>query len=445
MRRLRLGLSCLPLAVGLLLAASAGSAEATFKAPCVEGAASPKCTFWDARATFIADGDTIKAVVDGSERLVRFTGINAMELHHYSKYASRRRGECHGLAATALVERYIKHSHWRIRLAAQRASSQSGARHRLRRSVWVKVAGRWRDLAKLEMEAGLALWLPNGTEWAHNREYHALAEQARLALRGLYDPTTCGVGPDQDLPISLSLNWDADGNDSHNTNGEWVDIRNGGTRPLSLGGWWFRDSWLKYDAHRRPGYGFPAGTVVPAGGSIRLHMGRGQNTATEFHWGQHTDVFENVSTDRRHLGDGGYLFDPQGDLRASQIYACTVACQDPLAGVVQIRVHPKTPESIDIVNAGAGWVDLGDHILKLRFLHKRDAFIFGYPFPPGTLLAPGESMHVVPGGSRALNSAHVVHLARGSYVLADGGGQLTLRTMTDDVTACASWGRGRCR
>jgi endonuclease YncB( thermonuclease family) len=171
MRRPRFVLPCL-LLLGLTLAAlpAAASARTVFKAPCIAGQKSPECTFWSARATFIADGDTIRATIDGdrshTEHLIRFTGINAMELYRYSKYAGRRQGACHGLEAAALVERYIKRSHWRIRLAAQRAGSVSGPRKRLRRAVWVKVGGRWTDLATLEMRAGLALWLPNGQEWA---------------------------------------------------------------------------------------------------------------------------------------------------------------------------------------------------------------------------------------------------------------------------------------
>ncbi len=442
-------LPCL-LLLGLLLGVlpAAASAQSAVRAPCVAGAQSPTCTFWSARATFVADGDTIKAVIDGdrsgSEHLIRFTGINAMELHRYSKYAARRRGECNGLAATALAERYVKGSHWRIRLAAQRAGSVSGPRKRLRRSVWVKVAGHWEDLAKLELEQGLALWLPNGQEWAHNREYHTLAEQAAVAHRGIFDPTACGVGPDQDLPLSLSVNWDADGNDSHNLNGEWVEIRNGGARPLSLAGWWFRDSWLNYDAQHLPGYGFPAGTVVPAGGAIRLHIGCGASTATDFHWCQRSDAFENATYDRKALGDGGYLFDPQGDLRASQTYPCIVACMDPLAGAVRLGVHPTAPELITLTNTSSVPVDLGDHLLKLSSLGKRDAFIFGYPFAFGTILAPGQTMRILPGGSRTFASGLDVQLGRGRYGLADRNGRLTLRTATDMVTACAAWGRQHC-
>jgi endonuclease YncB( thermonuclease family) len=445
MRRIARGLA--PLLLTLLAAClAAPAADASFKAPCVAGAKRPTCTFWNAKAVFIADGDTIRVDLDddatAAVKSIRFTGINAMELHRYSKYADRRVGECHGLQATALVERYVRRSHWRVRVAAQRASSVSG--HRLRRSVWVKVDGRWQDLAKLEMEAGLALWLPNQVEWAHNLEYHALAEQAAAAQKGLYDPDFCGAGPDQDLPISVTVNWDADGNDRQNKNGEWVDIHNGGARPLALGGWWLRDSWLNYDAAHKPGYGFPAGTVIQAGGTLRLHMGCGPNTATELHWCQKTTVFENVTRGKVHLGDGGYLFDPQGDLRASTMYPCVTACADPLKGLVRLRVRPTTPESISITNVSATPVDLGGHDLKLGLPGRRDAFIFGIPFSFGTVLQPGQSLVVDPGGSRGGGGTYLRQLGRGPHVLADGGGSVSLRTMTDIPTTCVHWGRGRC-
>src|SRR4051812_40274462 len=176
------------LALATLLIPSIAEAR---KGPCVAGKKRPRCTFTPARVTFVADGDTVRATIAGREKTIRFTGINAMELHRYSSDPRKRRGECHGVEATTLVDRYITRSHGRIQLAAQHAGSHSNKR--LRRSVWVKVGGRWRDLARIEMQAGLALWLPNGPEWAHNREYHQLAEQAAAAQRGVFDPDACGA------------------------------------------------------------------------------------------------------------------------------------------------------------------------------------------------------------------------------------------------------------
>jgi Lamin Tail Domain len=428
-------------AVGTL--ATAAPAQAAWRAPCIPGTGVPKCTFWRVRATFIADGDTIKAVIAGDRRrrvtLIRVNGINAMELHRYSSRARLRRGDCHGVEAAALVERYVKRSHWRIRLAAQRASSRSGGR--LRRSVWVKLGGRWTDLAALELRSGLALWLPNDVEWAHNRRYHVLSERAALARRGLYATSACGAGPDQDVPIALSVNWDADGNDARNLTGEWVEVRNGGTRPVRLGGWWVRDSWLNHNRRGVPGYELPAGTVVAPGGSVRVHVGCGSDHGGDLYWCQRSSAFENVTSTRTSMGDGGYLFDPQGDLRAWMIYPCLVACRDPLAGRVRLAVEPRGQEEIGITNIGTGAIDLIDHVLQLHN-GRRDSFVFGYPFGAGSALAPGDTMVVRPGGSGP-GSRLVRNLHRGEHVLTDGGGTISLRTATGIVTDCLAWGSAR--
>ena len=414
----------------LLLLPAPAAAGAAYKAACVPGeASSPACTWWEGKVTFVSDGDTVDVRIPGQGvKQVRFTGINAMELQRYSSTPSKRRGDCHAREATALVERYVTRSRFRVRLAAQKAASRSG--RRLRRSVWVRSGGRWQDLARLELAAGHALWLPNGDEWAHNREYAELAALAVAAGRNLYDPGACGAGPDDDLPVTLAVNWDADGGDDANLNGEWVDIRNGGLRPLRLGGWFFRDSSLRQSTKRRPpGYEFPASAVVPAGGSVRLRMGCGTDSAGELHWCQDGTVFENVTGGPRQVGDGGYLFDPQRDLRASFLYPCLVACVDAAAGRVRIEPHPSRPEAITILNTSDAPVDLADHVLKLRNRGKQGEFVFGHVFPRGTLIAAGDGLRYE-------------HPTENRY--SDNGGVVELRTLDDTLTACAGWGFGRC-
>jgi len=432
----------LVLAVVLATLAAGTAQAATRRAPCAEGAKRPLCTFQDARAIFIADGDTIRVRLAGRTENIRFTGINAMELSRYSKYPSRRRGACHGLEATAFVERAVKRSGWKVRLAAQKLSSR--AEKRLRRSVWVKQGGRWRDLAKMELEAGLALWLPNHIENAHNREYAVLAQEAAAARKKLYDPDACGGGPDQDLPIGVTVNWDADGNDAQNLDGEWIDIHNGGARALSLGGWWVRDSFLRFGRNRTPGYLVPAGTVVPAGDTLRLRVGCGAAGALVQHWCLKESAFENVGEGSAFIGDGAYLFDPQGDLRAWQIYPCLVACSDPLAGKVALSVQPRGRESIQITNTSGGPVDLGGHLVKLHNAGKPDQFVFGYPFTAGTVLQAGETLVLDPGGDPGEDTRLLRHAGRGSFVLADGKGVVSLRTTDDLVTDCTSWGDASC-
>jgi hypothetical protein len=191
-----------------------------------------------------------------------------------------------------------------VRLAAEDPRSRSG--HRLRRQVSVRLGGRWVDVDRTLVAEGLALWLPNDVESAWSHDYRTLSEQARSAGKQLFDPTGCGAGPAANAGLTMQLNWDADGNDGANVNGEWARISNPSGAPVSLHRWRFRDSALRH-------YTFPASAVVPAGGSLLLRMGRGADGGGEFHWGLSTPPFENN-------GDGAYLFDPRGNVRASVIY-----------------------------------------------------------------------------------------------------------------------------
>jgi endonuclease YncB( thermonuclease family) len=416
------------LATLIALALLAVPAQAVRRAPCRPDLPSgPKCLWWPAKVRAVDDGDTIKVHVPGERGTVdvRVTGINAMELTRYSHTPSRRRGACHGLSAAAFVDSFVRGSHRHVRLAAQHAHSRSG--RRIRRSVWVRSQGHWRDLAALELEAGLALWLPNKVETAHNRQYEELAAAALSAGLRLYDPDGCGAGPDDDVPLALRVNWDGNGPDGKNLNGEYVDVRNGGTRPVSLAGWWFRDSALRY-RHGIPGYPFPASAVVPAGGSLRLRVGCGDNGAGVFFWCLKETVFENV-TRRKGSGDGGYLFDPDGDLRAARIYPCVHDCHDPLRGPIVIGVRAKRREAITLTNRGPVDLDLGDHVLKLRWKGIPARYVFGRTFPRGSVLGAGQSYTYFP---------------KGSHLLADRGGVVELRSDDNILTACDDWGWGNC-
>ena len=51
-----------------------------------------------------------------------------------------------------------------------------------------------------------------------------------------------------------------------------------------------------------------------------MHVGKGMATATHKYWGLAAPVFANPTFDTEAIGDGGYLFDPRGDLRAWNLY-----------------------------------------------------------------------------------------------------------------------------
>jgi hypothetical protein len=179
--------------------------------------------------------------------------------------------------------------------------------------VATRIGGRWVDTGTVLVREGYALWLPNGHEWAWNRRYSALSEQAAAARVNLWNPLGCGGAPSAAASLSLRVRYDAKGNDRTNPNGEWFRVRNHSSFAVRIGGWWVRDS-----SHRQ--FRFPRGAVIPAGGRVIVRVGPGSDSATTFHWNQPQPVFENPTRDRRAMGDGGYLFDRRGNLRASMIY-----------------------------------------------------------------------------------------------------------------------------
>ena len=141
-------------------------------------------------------------------------------------------------------------------------------------------------------------------------------------------------------------NWDADGNDRQNVSGEWVKVRNyDPVNPLPLDGWYVRESSLRR-------FTFPAGAVIPPNSSITVYAGQGENFGSEFFWNLTKPVFDNTTRDDRGKGDGAYLFDPQGDLRAWMIYPCKINCADPAQGHIEIDTQPRREEYISIRNTG---------------------------------------------------------------------------------------------
>jgi micrococcal nuclease len=297
---------------GLPAAGAAKARGAPAAGPCTSSGRAPTCGYAYGRVTFVADGDTVDVRIRGlGVRRIRLTGINAMEQTRYSKYPRRRRGACHALAATARLHQLIRAGHRRVRLAAQSPASVAGTR--LRRQLSVRIGGRWIDTGAALVAEGHALWLPNGVEYAWNRTYSHLSQLAAAHRLRLFDPDGCGRGPGGAAQPRLRLRWDARGNDGINVNGEYARVRNPGPRPLRLGRWWFRDS-----SARR--FVFPRGTVVAPRRSVTLRVGRGRATKRRLHWGLPKPAFENASGGRRAMGDGGYLFDPRGNLRAFVIY-----------------------------------------------------------------------------------------------------------------------------
>ncbi len=209
----------------------------------------------------MGDGDTIDVDVagDGAAQAwhVRITGIQAMELSRYSTFASERRGACHAREATRRMEELVLHR--RVRLLSQRRESYTaGPRHRARRAIQVRRRGRWIDPTAALLREGHGLWSPSGQEWAWNKSYRELAQQAAAHGRRIYDRAYCGHGPGGERAVAMSLRWNADGRDGVNISGEFARLENKSAQTLELSGWRFRDSAFRY-------YQLPRGTQLRPG------------------------------------------------------------------------------------------------------------------------------------------------------------------------------------
>ena len=424
----------------LLFAGSLAPAAEARRGPCVPGQKKPVCHVSTGKIIAVADGDTVHARIRekggwSDRKLIRMTGVQTMELTDYSRGRSGRRGHCHGVEAAERLEYLLQGRRVRkrkIRVAVQKLGRTTGGRrHRLRGGIAYRSGGRWQDAGVVLLREGHGLWLPNQKEWAWNRVYSKAAAQAAQAGRNLWDSDSCGPGPQQEIPLALKVKWDANGKDGANKNGEWVRITN--TDPvndLSLARWWVRDSFLRR-------YTFPGGAVVRAGESIRVHVGNGRNDATSFYWGEPKPVFENVGA--RGVGDGAYLFDPQGDLRASVMYPCRLSCGEPLRKKVRMTAHKRAPESIRITNISNGQIDLSEY--------EVESSPWFYEFGRGTSLAPGQSIVVWIGKRAARGSGTSLTEIWGfdKYLLSDKKDVVTLRNPLGAPVTCHSWGRGtRC-
>jgi hypothetical protein len=225
-------------------------------------------------------------------------------------------------------------------------------------------------------------------------------------------------------------NWDADGNDTSNPDGEWVKVRNlDPVAPVDLSGWFVRDSALRR-------FVFPPGVVVAPGATVTVNVGIDGDGVTLFAWNLTRPVFENATADDQGMGDGAYLFDPLANLRAVMISPCRYACADPLGGAIAISAQPVGRESVTLTNVSAGAVDLDGHVLK--------SAPYSYHFAPGTVLQPGASLVVRTRGAPEDDEPLLKHWGNANTILNDGGDVVRLASYTDVTIACAAWGDRGC-
>jgi endonuclease YncB( thermonuclease family) len=425
-----------PIAVALT-----GIVLALLAAP--DAVAAPSTQYWYGRVTKVADGDTSYVDIGGDARAalpIRNVGIQATE----TSGGPGGGPECHAVPAAQYMAALLPVG-TKVRLAAYYAGSTAGTDGggvvRLLRYVdkYNAATGRYDiDVQAAMLRAGLVVSGPDPVESARVAAYKALMQQAMTTGKGLWDPGLCGSGPDQPAVIDMWSHYDADGDDSTESNAEWVRIRNRSRTSLSLAGWKLRDAGHSFN-HGTTYYTFPAGAQIPAYGTITLFPGSGVTSvaAGAYYLGVATTAWLPNSTDPR-LGYPGktiYLLDPQLDFRAWADYPCTVRCARPPVAISDVR-YTTTDEYVDLQldrSATAAYDLSGVEVTNDGWTKE---------LLPGTFLAPGETLRVWCDrvGSDTRLQQYWGHVGGG--VLADAGDTVVLRTAQSTVLDTVSWGTG---
>lgn len=230
----------------------------------------------------VTDGDTIEVSQDGEVATVRLIGINAPE-----------QGECFAEEAQAGLAELIAGRD--IRLVTD--TSDTDRYGRLLRYVHVGPT----DVNRQMVDRGLALARRYPPDTARADELDAAQDDAQRSGRGMWSPESgCVAPPGTGQGLELAVNADAPGDDGRNLNGEWVEIRNVGTRRHDLSGWGLKD---ESASHR---YTFPAGSDVGPGQTLVVRSGCGDDRPLELHWcAQRSAIWNND-------GDTAFLLDPEG-------------------------------------------------------------------------------------------------------------------------------------
>ncbi len=358
----------------------------------------------------VLDGDSFETPASGPP--VRLLGVNANESID----------ACAGIHATNAKERLIQLILGRAVTLSGDVTvtypSHDGGPARPGRFVDIDST----DVGETLLREGLALPYAHATETSRNNKYLDTSAVAQASGIGLWNPTACGSGPDQDIEIVVNVRWDAEGDDSTNVNGEWVDIVNNGNRTLSLQNWRLRDPATRF-------YEFPSGSSIPAGKLMRIHIGKGTDSALEKYWGLNAAIFDND------IGQGVYLLDPDNDIRATFAYPCRINCDDDLVGKVSIKVNYDA-EGDDRINPNGEWVDVTNLTASTIELYGYllDSF---YQFEPVHHLNPLGVLRIRVG--KGTDTETVLYRGRTAALFPNSGGTMSLRRNDDVLIAKDTW------
>jgi endonuclease YncB( thermonuclease family) len=221
------------------------------------------------------------------------------------------------------------------------------------------------DVQAEQIKAGWSLWWPTAAEWAHNKTYLDLVNDAKARGVGIWNPNLCGPAVGNVPLMWFNANAPTIDSNTEPAFGEYVVLLNNTGAAMDLTGWSLRDNSLNFFWSSSRGWMHSLnkfGSMVLQPGEHRIiYLDNPDNyplSASEyryFNWGhspgpQITNGSVGASFSPNYAnGDGIYLQDTYGNIRASMTNPCTSSamCETP-AWVSEIFSRTRPGQIIPI-------------------------------------------------------------------------------------------------
>lgn len=219
-----------------------------------------------AEVVHVFDGDSLLVSIDGEEAEIRLLGINAPE-----------GTECHGDDARSTLTQLLDSGVVTL-VADDEDTDQFG---RLLRYVYVDALSA--NLALLANGDAIALQGDHSAE----ADFVAVSDAAAAARLGLWAADACGpTPPPADIAI-VDYEYNPDGRDEADKNGEWIAVANTGSDTVDMSRWILRDESTQ---HR---FVFPVGFSLDPSQEVLVHTGCGEDGSSHLYWCAEDPVWSN--------------------------------------------------------------------------------------------------------------------------------------------------------